>query len=226
MNMKTKITLVVLFLIFKLTAQIPIPPQTHYFNINSSTQFQDTLSVGNVLNTNGFGAGVTYIETVETSQIDTLSPFINLVNTTTNQMIDSISSGLRVFTYSYNAYIEIRNPCQIKKFTIKRYTGSGWNYYVFNVHSNDAVNVKEYSNNLGFKTYPNPALNEFYVSLNENTSKPIELSLFDFTGQLVIKDSYSQSSDHKVNIEKLSSGIYFLQITIDGKSSIQKIVKE
>ncbi len=60
-----------------------------------------------------------------------------------------------------------------------------------------------------FTIYPNPSKTFTFV---ESNGKPIDqVSVFDFTGQL-ISTKNTRSNRHKVNVEHLSPGIYYLKI--------------
>ena len=74
--------------------------------------------------------------------------------------------------------------------------------------------------------YPNPAQNEFYVELNTKTNTPITLNLYNNFGQIVLSETYFQAEDRKkIDIEKLNSGIYSLEIICDNERKIRKIIK-
>ena len=74
--------------------------------------------------------------------------------------------------------------------------------------------------------YPNPAQNEFYVELDSKTNTPITLNVYNSFGQLMLTETYLQDEDRKkIDIEKLNSGIYSLEVMYDNERKIQKIIK-
>ena len=74
--------------------------------------------------------------------------------------------------------------------------------------------------------YPNPAQEEFYVELDNKTNTPITLNVYNSFGQLQITETYLQSEERKkIDIEKLNSGIYSLEVIFDNERKIQKIIK-
>ena len=84
------------------------------------------------------------------------------------------------------------------------------------------ISNQKYSLNI----YPNPAQNEFYVELNTKTNTPITLNVYNSFGQIVLSETYFQSEDRKkIDIEKLNSGIYSLEVMYDNERKIQKIIK-
>lgn len=67
--------------------------------------------------------------------------------------------------------------------------------------------------------YPNPAKD--FVNINSN-SKVSKVTVFTVDGKQILEESAS-----KINISKLSAGIYLMKIDFtDGKSATQKIVKQ
>ena len=74
----------------------------------------------------------------------------------------------------------------------------------------------------GFAAYPNPITNNiFTITSNSNSKK--ELTIFNVLGKRVLSSSfYGVKSD--VNVSTISSGIYILKVTEDGKTSTKKLV--
>lgn len=72
---------------------------------------------------------------------------------------------------------------------------------------------------------PNPAVSTILVK-----SPSIELyrkswQIFDYQGKAVKKGQFS-SDFHKINVDRLPTGFYFLQMEIDGKMSVEKFLKQ
>ena len=77
-----------------------------------------------------------------------------------------------------------------------------------------------------FSLYPNPANNEFTISLNINQSN-LELEVYDVLGNKVINKILTNETS-TINIEQLSNGLYFVRL-VDANSNIiytQRLVKE
>jgi ELWxxDGT repeat protein len=79
-----------------------------------------------------------------------------------------------------------------------------------------ALNNKTQHSNI----YPNPATNTFSIK-NDNTNNTT-VKVFSLTGQLLLETKQIQNID----IAQLPAGIYMVQIAADGKTQIQKLVKE
>jgi hypothetical protein len=61
-----------------------------------------------------------------------------------------------------------------------------------------------------FKVYPNPATNEIYIH-SENKTDKSSYSIYNIHGNVI--QSGSIDSNQKINIEQLTSGYYFIQIS-------------
>ncbi len=74
------------------------------------------------------------------------------------------------------------------------------------------------------KVFPNPAKNE--LNLNFEHQQPvIDLKIIDLFGYHLIEKHFENVKDVKLDISFLSNGVYFINITITGKESFIKIIK-
>jgi predicted extracellular nuclease len=71
--------------------------------------------------------------------------------------------------------------------------------------------------------YPNPNSGSFYVSLQ--TTETANLKLFDITGQIVYNMT-AESQLVNVNTSQLANGVYFLEVSVNGIVSREKVVIE
>ncbi len=100
-------------------------------------------------------------------------------------------------------------------------------------YDGDWYTTKNYNNNLNdFEIYPNPFINEFYIRINSNENKEINVYIFDLTGKLISKTDKIKVStgNSKINfsdeLSNLKPGIYFIEIIMNNKIIRQKIVKK
>ena len=70
-----------------------------------------------------------------------------------------------------------------------------------------------------FHIYPNPTTDVLHIDCNQ---KPEQITVYDMAGKLLIQET---KSANKLDIGKLTAGIYFVQITIEQKTIIKKIQK-
>ena len=77
----------------------------------------------------------------------------------------------------------------------------------------------------GMIIYPNPIDNQ--INIVQNSNKILDVFIFDVSGKLILQSKVSYTSN-TINVSSLGSGIYFLQICIDGceSSNSYKVVKK
>ncbi|MGG7036088.1 MAG: T9SS type A sorting domain-containing protein, partial [Flavobacterium sp.] len=78
------------------------------------------------------------------------------------------------------------------------------------------------SGNIPFTLYPNPVKNVLFLR-NENGQLIDKVIIADFLGKTVLEEIGNAS---QINIQRLQSGIYFIQIVSDGRSTVNKFIKE
>jgi hypothetical protein len=87
---------------------------------------------------------------------------------------------------------------------------------------NSTINENEF-----IRIYPNPTSDLINIELSNIMHSDIELELFDITGRKIIARKSIKSQKHVMDISKLSSGIYLLNVLTDAVviKSV-KIIKE
>ncbi|MFL5766085.1 MAG: FISUMP domain-containing protein [Bacteroidia bacterium] len=81
-----------------------------------------------------------------------------------------------------------------------------------------------------FSLYPNPSTNNCDVAFSLSYDASVSLSVFNILGEEVVKitnDMTYASGEHKisVNTSEMVNGVYFVNLTMNGKSSIKKLIK-
>ena len=87
----------------------------------------------------------------------------------------------------------------------------GWmidNIRLFSIDQGDGVEDNVTSN---FRLYPNPALNELMVELEENYDN-VSVEIMNIQGQTIKQQEFLDSKDIKINVGDLDTGFYFLVI--------------
>lgn len=77
---------------------------------------------------------------------------------------------------------------------------------------------------LGMKIYPNPAINNTIISLENNTSSSSELKVLDMTGKVIQNIQVNGDQSIEINTSNLESGIYFIQLSDGMNSRMEKLV--
>jgi hypothetical protein len=84
------------------------------------------------------------------------------------------------------------------------------------------------NDNTSFKAYPNPVGNDLTIELDQfSNSNSIEIRLFNAHGQ-IISTQMLKGGIYKaqLSMQHLATGIYFIQLQVDGKQFSKKVIKE
>ncbi|WP_177762704.1 T9SS type A sorting domain-containing protein [Flavobacterium sp. I3-2] len=84
-------------------------------------------------------------------------------------------------------------------------------------YTEETASIKD--NNIeGLKVYPNPASELVYITSNEIGTKNV--AIYDMLGKKVLETS----TEETVNVSTLTSGVYIMKISQDGKNASRKLV--
>jgi PKD repeat protein len=91
----------------------------------------------------------------------------------------------------------------------------------------DSPTAIEDFNKLPFKIYPNPTESGFNLEFYELNSKPTQIILRDLLGKEIFnqKLEFTEKS-HLFSMDALPSGLYLIQVKVDDKSYLSKIIKK
>jgi hypothetical protein len=84
------------------------------------------------------------------------------------------------------------------------------------------------TDNLTFSVYPNPVIDIVNISTNKRQT-PLLLSINDMQGKVVLSKKYSKDQLLQANLSSLSTGIYIIQLRVDGSNEIigtAKLIKQ
>ncbi|MCP1300108.1 T9SS-dependent M36 family metallopeptidase [Chryseobacterium sp. S0630] len=86
--------------------------------------------------------------------------------------------------------------------------------------------VKEINNSKGLSIYPNPVRNEFTIKTPSDIklSGITTVSIFDFTGKLISRESINLNKQNTISAEKLINGAYIVKVSNDSLDYSQKII--
>ena len=76
---------------------------------------------------------------------------------------------------------------------------------------------------LEFKMFPNPSTDILNIQLSVETLK-VEVGVYDHTGRKIIVKKLSPE-DSKLNVSKLTTGIYIIRVLSDNKVGVQTLIK-
>src|SRR5690554_1758353 len=134
---------------------------------------------------------------------DTVSPII--VENTPSVLIDNLEPNT-----SYDVYV--RSYCETD-------LQSDWVGPISYITDDLSIDNPYFEN---FKFYPNPTMSQLYLE----SFMPIEkIELFSALGEQVLAN-FPNSIKTSINLNSLSTGVYFMKVTISGIHNTFKIVKE
>lgn len=95
-----------------------------------------------------------------------------------------------------------------------------YDYMEFDVKG--ATGIEEELNR-EFKVYPNPANEQLFIETGSQ-SQNIELELYNMTGQVVLRESFRNTSTIGVDVSGLTKGIYIMKLRTDKDSYNTRII--
>lgn len=152
----------------------------------------------------------------------------------TVNLLSYAEGGSGAYTYSWapaelldnpNAQNPVATPTEEGEivFTVEISDGTDTKNAEVVVYVENCVGVNEYTTN-DVVIYPNPAKDMVNVTLNED-SENISWTLINMHGQ-VVKKMNEVSGSFEIDLNDVDKGIYFLNVSVDDKPIIKKIVVE
>jgi len=170
---------------------------------------------------------------------------------TTNVLFSDLPSGFKTITFDYNSYEDkiIMEPIQVWSqgdyslsydttslvnggiVTITGFVDSiGIGAAIHNDYVVDNICVETLSVGLteqgssSFACYPNPTEGPICVSFNQG--EPISVAVRNSLGQLLVYDRPRALRQLELDLSMYPTGVYFIQIEVDGDFITQKVVKK
>ncbi|MBC3846777.1 T9SS type A sorting domain-containing protein [Winogradskyella echinorum] len=109
---------------------------------------------------------------------------------------------------------------------IGTYANNG--YYLRQGYQQPLTNVKvtnNLDNDLNLKVYPNPFVNVVVISFSDTMFMDIAIMLFDVNGKIIHNQEFLPLQKVELNLNDLSSGLYFLKVTSGRKYFNEKLIK-
>ena len=126
----------------------------------------------------------------------------------------------RTESFSLNAYVG--QPEVLVKF--KATSGYGNNLYIDDVNLSVAVGVNENSLDQQISLFPIPSTGDVFLNLSAVKDNMVRISINDVTGKTIETYTTAKSNQHKVVMNTLQDGTYFIQIVADSQRIIKKVV--
>ncbi|CAN5402122.1 hypothetical protein BH09BAC5_BH09BAC5_04990 [soil metagenome] len=77
--------------------------------------------------------------------------------------------------------------------------------------------------NSSLQVYPNPANDEISISMGEKDLLNAKVSFYNVLGEMALTQTVSSST---INISSLTTGVYFMEVVVDGERFVKRVVKE
>lgn len=79
------------------------------------------------------------------------------------------------------------------------------------------------------KLYPNPFHTDLFVIMENLENQKVIINVFDNPGKLVLKETITPADDyttHRLNLEDMTAGMYYVRITTDNSTIHKQIIKK
>ncbi len=136
-------------------------------------------------------------------------------------VLDSGGDGMNNWPSNHgNGSIILKNYDGTTITSLERWFGESIRYSF----RNDAVLGVDSASNVLFSLHPNPTDDLFTITA-VNATEAYSLKLYNITGKLLIDESVTDTTNHAVDVSKLSAGIYMVYLkSNDGVTQVQKLL--
>ena len=171
--------------------------------------------------------------------VGTDSMLIAIMLTKTNSGIqDTIGGGIFTCSSTVSSYTEFalpiyyntaytENPDTMNIILLSSATSAGGNgttllvddlslvYNPVGISENHAIN---------YKIYPSPASDHLTISTNDTKNIPVNVKIYNLTGQEVYNENYLNVSNHNINLTAFKEGMYFVKISSNSINKTEKVL--
>lgn len=100
-------------------------------------------------------------------------------------------------------------------------------YYSKSTNNQEPAPIEDKIENHEITIYPNPTKGNLVLKVGELTDESNgSIEIFDLNGKQINESIEIKDEQTKVDLSKEPSGIYFMNLNIDGKNVVWKIIKE
>lgn len=146
---------------------------------------------------------------------------------TTNKVLIAQMTTDGEFSFELNIQIGTPTGGGVEQYVAKNPVG---NEILFGgLTYNSATGIKAVSQTKpSFKAYPNPSNDYVNLEINAAKGQPVIYSIYDLTGKVIFSKSVTNQSSSlvdRLDVSRFSTGLYFLEVNVEGVKSTQKICK-
>ena len=134
-----------------------------------------------------------------------------------------------VFSYNFTKLFILAFTFLISFGSFSQDAGSvyKWKYSSIKI-AEVTAGIEEYSD-VQSSLYPNPANTAATISLELKKESDVQVAIYSINGTLITKKDYGKLSGTMllpIDMSSFTPGMYFVDMTIDGKRSVKKLIKE
>ena len=74
------------------------------------------------------------------------------------------------------------------------------------------------------KIYPNPTSDNFTITFEEKSSKPVAVEISDLSGKKVFNNVFNNEKEIQIDTKSFSKGVYFLTVAIEENKKTEKLI--
>ncbi len=91
-----------------------------------------------------------------------------------------------------------------------------------------SVGINEIDNLVSFRMYPNPSSVSTTVTLELANDSEVQLAVYDMTGKVVASKDYGtlSSTELKINTINFETGVYLVELTVNGQKTMKRLIVE
>ncbi len=91
-----------------------------------------------------------------------------------------------------------------------------------------SVGINEIENLVAFRMYPNPSSISTTVVLELANESQVQLAVYDMTGKVVASKDYGtlSSTELKINTINFETGVYIVELTVNGQKTMKRLIVE
>ena len=93
----------------------------------------------------------------------------------------------------------------------------------FQIDASSILSVNDFEDG-EFLIYPNPSSDIFNIRRVRGNNEEMNVKVYDIMGKLIRQDKNITDANYKLNMAGISKGIYFLQVNIENKFLVKKLV--
>jgi len=142
-------------------------------------------------------------------------------------LLNEFSTHYKPYGYSSGSIVTYPGTSIIAYSVFDKNTPSDSTYFIIKYTVIDATSINENKNNYSIgNIYPNPTSDYFFINYNITNANTAQIEISNLLGSKVLSQNISTMNNKaKVDINKLSSGIYFYYFIIDGnKTEAKKLI--